>query len=1019
MWIGPLPPDSGEPLVVVVDPQSGFLVVEATERDGRVRRWTEEGWTLDGQPLDPEAPVNGHRMDGDRLVSAEALYGASQQFQYDEEGRIDGLIWANGGRLTVRYAEDGKVRELIGPGTQRWGLNWSDGLRLSDARGRATQISTVESDTNRSITVSDPLGRTVLSRYRKRDDQWFFTGWTDSRGLETRIGRYGGRLDVTAPGGRVFRLEVDDDGVVSSLAEPGGQTWRWERDEAGRLVRMFDPAGRVTRLEYGEARQPVVVSPSGRIHRIHRDADGQVVGIQEATGANTQLVRGDDGRVRSIIDAVGNSVFIERFANGWPSAVLERSGARWSIGIDSLGKPDRVEGPMGRVIQLHRDGGGRLERIEDSVHGTVKLVRDADGELSKVTDAQGRTTSFTRDGTGRLRTITQADDTTLTIGRDPMGEVKSVLYGDERIDIERRPDGRVRQVGAWSWERDINGRVRRMIGPQRAWTLLRDPAGWVRAIQVDDWRVDIQRDANGWPSVWSGVDGDEEVQRDASGRIVVDGNGTRVLRDSRGQPVRITASKVGEWRIQRDASGRSLSVRAPGGGTVSMDRDDVGRAKWFRFADGSMLRRRYEGSTISDALVDPNGHVAGQQQWTFNSDGQPEVRIDSDGAVWRYERDQMGRLLALQAEDGGAWIWGEDTVNDPDGRVIVRDASGRMMEAQLSPGQRAWGMASDLMSVHRGEHGELKAIGGDDGLAPVKLDALGRLVGFRPAASGPWSLQYDVQGRPVSLTRPDGTKDRWMWAPDADPEAGLSGILVTGEDLETPWAVGEAGMAVRLVDMEHEALVSDPMGTPVWVLDGSGGSAPVTHSPTGVPTEKGGGLVGIGAQLQWFAGGPIQWGSKSIDPVSGERVDGVQAWSWSVNGPGEWPDVNPQDPTHWEDDSSWMNPLHVLEEMGVIEPITSDKWRRLSRDPKAHEALPETLDGAHPPLGPHREALPLSAEDPITEAMLKALLPGGAPPEALTIAAALIEAEIDLPWLPPGLTIPGLEIWRNLGAWSE
>jgi len=597
--------------------------------------------------------------------------------------------------------------------------------------------------------------------------------------------------------------------------------------------------------------------------------------------------------------------------------------------------------------------------------------------------------------------------------------VISVLFGADRIDIERRPDGKARRAGDWSWERDINGRVRRMIGPSREWTLLREPAGWVRAIQVDDWRVDIERDANGWPAVWSGVDGDEEVQRDAAGRIVVDGAGTRVLRDSRGQPVRITALKVGEWRIQRDAVGRVLSVRAPGGGTVSMDRDEVGRPKWFRFADGSMLRRRYEGSTIFDALIDPNGHVAGQQQWTFNGDGQPAARVDSDGGAWRYQRDQMGRLLALEAEDGDAWIWADDTVNDPDGRVMVRDAEGRVMEAQLGTGQRAWGMASDLMSVHRDEHGELSAIGGDDGLAPVKLDALGRLVSFRPASSGPWTLAYDVHGRPSLLTRPDGTTDQWMWAPDADPEEGLSGLLVSGEDLETSWAVGSAGMAVRLVNMEHEAIVSDPTGTPVWVLDVSGVSASISHTPAGLPTQQNGGLVGLGGHLQWFAGGPIQWGSKSIDPVSGERADGLQDWPWSVSDPREWPNVTPHDPTTWEADSVWTNPLSILVQMGVIEPIIGSNWKRLGEDPKAHESLPERLDGARPPMGPHREALPLSTEDPITEAMLEALLPGGDALGELTIAAALIEAELELPWLPPGLSIPGLEIWRDAGAWDE
>jgi hypothetical protein len=109
----------------------------------------------------------------------------------------------------------------------------------------------------------------------------------------------------------------------------------------------------------------------------------------------------------------------------------------------------------------------------------------------------------------------------------------------------------------------------------------------------------------------------------------------------------------------------------------------------------------------------------------------------------------------------------------------------------------------------------------------------------------------------------------------------------------------------------------------------------------------------------------------------------------------------------------------MLAAMGIVQPIMPRAWRRLSEDPRAHQALAEGLDGSKPPLGPHRESLPLASEDPVTDAMLAAVIPGGEPPSGLTIAAALIEAEIDLPWLPPGLAIPGLEIWRKEGAWSE
>ena len=42
MWVGTVPPDAGLPVVAVVDPQSGALIVESTGRDGRLLRWLLE-----------------------------------------------------------------------------------------------------------------------------------------------------------------------------------------------------------------------------------------------------------------------------------------------------------------------------------------------------------------------------------------------------------------------------------------------------------------------------------------------------------------------------------------------------------------------------------------------------------------------------------------------------------------------------------------------------------------------------------------------------------------------------------------------------------------------------------------------------------------------------------------------------------------------------------------------------------------------------------------------------------------
>ena len=1020
-WVGTLPPGELPGLVAVVDPSDGKLIVEATERDGRTRKWQGDAWLLGGEPIDVGEPAVGHRIADGRLVSAHAAFSANHEFQYTDAGLMSGLLWANGEKMTFRYDGEGRVREIVGPGTKRLTLKWANSLRWSDGLGRTHTLQVDESGPNRTVTLTDPVGRTVSTRYRKRDQQWSLTRWTDPRGLETRIGNYNGRMDITAPGGRVYRVEVGSSGEVSSVTMPAGHKWRWERTDDGRVYRMFDPAGRVTRIERNEAGKVVTVSPSGRVKRLVRSGEDRIVAIHSSTGAVTQLVRDDSGHVRSIIDALGNQIFIERFANGWPSGLLERTGARWTLGTDTLGEVDRIEGPMGRVTQLHRNGAGWLERIEDNVHGVVSLGYDNDGRLTSVSDVVGRRTRFERDAAGWLQSIERPDGETLQIERNPVGEIIRLRFGADVWDIERTPDGWPRVMGEHRWERDINGAVRKMKGPLGEVTFTRDPAGWIRSVAVGSWALDIERDANGWPVGWTGTDGSISLQRDGAGRVVKESGPyeTRVLRDPRGLPVRIVAGKLGEWRTQRDASGRPLTVKGPEGVALSIERDLVGRPKWFRFPDGSILRRAVSGAVTDDVLVSPAGSVSGNHKLTRDADGRAVSWTASGGGLWQVERDAAGNLLAVTSDAGPMWSFEPERVLDPEGRLQLYDAAGWLIEAQLPVGVRAWGVGGEMLSVLRDDSGRISGLGGTAGVSPVQFDDLGRLTSYKPPDGEAFSIRYDARGRPIAISGGETPAGDLVWSPDVDPADGLGGLLATGVEAAVPWVFTEEGMAARRNGMEVEALIADGRGDPAWLLDGAGGAVMLAHDYGGMPAQAGSGIVGASGRLQWFEGGPVQVGPLTVDPVSGQRVDGVSDWPWVSRDPRVVSTAHPSDPGPWAPESAWSQPLRILEALGEIQPIDEESWEQINEMPRAHFSVPESIDTADPPLGPNREALPLGEEDPLTEALIRSLLPGGSAIGPQGPAAALIGSEIALPWLPPGWEVPGLESWRRLGAWSD
>jgi hypothetical protein len=219
--------------------------------------------------------------------------------------------------------------------------------------------------------------------------------------------------------------------------------------------------------------------------------------------------------------------------------------------------------------------------------------------------------------------------------------------------------------------------------------------------------------------------------------------------------------------------------------------------------------------------------------------------------------------------------------------------------------------------------------------------------------------------------------------------------------------------------METEGLIVDGRGDPSWLLDGSGGAAALNHTPMGFPMQAGTDVMGRGGALQWFEGGPVQVGTVVLDPVSGQRVDGVKAWPWEPKGARIRVAAHPADPAPWDAETVWGRPIEILEALGVLLPIESEPWTVLEPSPVAHFSVPDSLDVANPPLGPNPEAIPMGVEDPLTANLLRSLLPGGQAWGPQGPAAALVGAELDLPWLPPGWVVPGLEFWRNEGAWPD
>lgn len=931
LWLGPLPPGERGDLVVVVDPWSGRLIVEGAE---------------DGEPGDPTVVR-------------------------DEAGAVSALVWADGSWIVPRLDEQGRVRELDGPGRGRWRFRWGDRVEVLDPLGRATTLRAQdEPDGGVRLEVEDANGRVARTWYgpARRDVR----AWEDPRGLRTTLREDGAALRVEDAVGRAWTLVRDPAGRVLELTLPGGGLWRWERDEQGRVTRVSDPAGRPTRWDRDAAGRVVAVVRGGQPWRLERDEAGRLRSLDDPAGGRIQLRRDDSGRVVSILDAAGEELRLARGPGGWPTSLLEATGGRWSLDLDLLGRPAGVADPSGRRVRLERDGSGKLAAVRDSRGRSVRLRWSASGLLSRLEDSRGRALSMLRDALGRLEALRWGEGEELRLWRDMAGDVVRVGFGEERWEIRRDALGLPLSAGPVRWSRDGGGRVIGVEAPGIALALDRDASGLIRRARAEGWELEIGRDALGRPVRWSGPEGTVELTRDPSGRPRAErGLASLALeRDPRGLVTRLVAGEL-EWRWLRDAAGRPLRVSGPRDLSVGVDWDEAGRPLLLRGPSGALTRWIWDGLVALQSFADADGGAL--------DPGEPSC----DG-VW--------------SPDGpDAWRW-------------------ESADGCASP-IRPWGLSGDRVALSRGEDGVVERVVGPEGSVALRRDALGRLVGLEPdQGRGGWRFGYDARGRLARVRPPSGREVPLIWSPEGaiwpDSAPGAQLLLATGEGGARAWIAGPAGLVGAAEQGWSATLLPDAQGSPIWVLLGEEAPALVHTGLGGLPDAAAAGLAGARGALQAWPGGPLfaassaeGWrgaGEVAVDPLGGARLDARDRWPW-----GEEPGADRLDPERWAPDSAWHAPLRLLEALGGLEPIDAGRWHALADPEPALGWLPASLDRERAPLGPDPASLPLD-EDPLTAAILLRLVEGKRPLETGFVLDVALREAVDLPRLPPGVPAPTL-----------
>ena len=587
--------------------------------NGRWRSWTfDQRGRVDVVRFWPNQSANCVYDNDHRLTALRFSQGSEVRFGYDEQGRLTREAWSSGQTRIKRFNESDQVVEF------------SDG-RLT-----------------RHVEFDE---RGILKSVR---DEVYGELAIDATEIAT------GRVTARRNGGKLFSLQVNQDGKIATLEYPGGQT----------LSRLFG----------GDGWPSLVTSPSGRTWRYQRDQAGRLTGIQfpadrsialerDDAGRVTQLIRrgvltreylrDGQGRVRLKSTPLGMAAANTYDADGFLQQMVLPEG-RVSFEQDDFGFVQRIQGPNYEIRQEHRDDGTLAKRIYEPAEIELSLPVDEQGRAAGIslTDLK---VGYEYDELGSISKLQLPGSRAIEFSRDSAGRLtKATLPNGHVIGVGYDEQNRITILGA--------------ADPQRRVAFLEryqySDAGNLEVLQAD-----------GRPPVELQYDADDRLvgaAEPAPARFTYNADDDITVAAINGQRVDWVLNQHGQLDLRNDF--------------VKYEWDDAGN---LRSADTSHVRVANQ----FDAAGRLEQRALGPVQWRFGylPDGDRLWQEGPDGRTW-YVYLPAG-LVGMKDTEGTIWV----VVRWPD--------SGRPLAICSSTGVTLYAIADRLGSVRRwvGEDGVVVA----------------------------------------------------------------------------------------------------------------------------------------------------------------------------------------------------------------------------------------------------------------------------------------------------------------------
>ncbi len=494
----------------------------------------------------------------------------------------------------------------------------------------------------------------------------------------------------------------------------GSTGLRWELSADGRLVATSTGPGSTISYGYDPAGRLVTMTHEfGRTLELHWDPADKIVGATASDGRQVSYEYDEHGHLVAAATPAGTRRY------RWNDADLIDA----VFDADGVLEAENTYDEQGRVT-TQRSPFGRLTRFV-YLPGGVTEVSDTDGT---------RSNTWIADGKGRLIGVIDADDHRQSTSYDRYGN--PVMITDRQGGtVINTYDDRGRLVGRQT-----------PTGAKIAWTHDDHDRPVTITLQNLDTEAITQY-------TYEGAERNPSTMIDAEG-------GVTTMRWDHGLLKEVIDPEGVRLRFDHDQHGDLITATDAAGNTARLERDDLGRVT---------------------AAITPLGH---KTTYRYNGSGPLQSRQDPDGAIWRYEHTDAGRLTTIIDPTGARTTiehgdHGEESRTiDPLGRAVTSayDDLGNRDRVELPDGSE-WQFSHDAMS----RLVETTDAGG--GRWQSDFDANGHLI----QATDPTGVQhtferdgagrpvrradrlshvtsdFDVLGRTIAETTPDGTIRRWRY----------------------------------------------------------------------------------------------------------------------------------------------------------------------------------------------------------------------------------------------------------------